>query len=537
MPTSTFTSDAEKFQTLADFSKAVYAVQAWELKAINDPNAEAQQTYQNLLIDGWNPLDLNIATTSGTYKSSSTTFTTTNKMEGGFYTYANAAALVAISGDSLVLSFRGTNDYSGKGASNPLDPSDTYYPDYDHWKPFDMFSTDSMSKHYNYFSTLFSSLSNYLKSHAEIENVYVTGHSMGGAMALEYMSNNTGSYYDTYDLEAITFAASPFVSSRFWLTGTASRESYSDDPRITQIEIAQDPIEESWEALIDSNRPGKVVRLYGDQTLDSPDTSLLIYNFRQDNHSMSYYQEMAYGIDQSGWSQIVGETSLSQVVDVYVAGEQTGDEFIVSENDDILNGRDFDLVYGGDGDDIIYANLNAKVNGGDGLDTLVFSGNKSEYSLFLNGNGYESSAYRYSSYISFNNFERLKFNDINIALDMYGNAGSVVKILGAMFGSVAANNKYIFSEWLREIDTGLGYSGLVDKALDILADSSDEIFIGSIYYNVTNTLVDDEAVKHYLSMLEDGLSRKDLAEIAIDYQGNLDNIDFIGLSKTGIEYI
>mgnify|MGYP000330201144 CR=1 FL=1 len=537
MPTNTFTSDAEKIQTLADFSKAVYAVQSWELKAINDPNTDAQETYQSLLTGGWKPLDLNIATTSGTYKSSSTTFKTTNKMDDGFYTYANAAALVATSGNSLVLSFRGTNDYSEKGASNPLDPLDNYYPDYDHWKPIDFISTDSMSKHYQYFSSLFSSLNGYLLNHSDIENVYVTGHSMGGAMALEYMSSNPGSYYDSYDLEAITFAASPFVSSRSWLFGTASRKDYSDDNRITQIEIAQDPIEESWEALVDSNRPGKVVRLSGDQTLDTPDSSFLIYNFRQDNHSMSYYQEMAYGIDQSAWSQIVGSSSLNQVVDVYLAGDQSDDEFIVSGSDDTLNGKDFDLVFGGEGNDIIYANSNSKANGGSGVDTLVFSSNKSEYSLYLNDTSNESSAYSSSSYIIFNNFERLKFQDMNIALDLDGNAGDVVKIIGAMFGSVAANNKYIVGEWLREIDAGIGYKGLVDKALNILIYSPDDVFVRTIYHNVTNEFASDHAVNHYVSLLDSGSTREELADIAIDYHGNLSNIDIVGLSETGIEYV
>jgi hypothetical protein len=233
-----------KIETLALFAKAAYAVQDWENSHINDPSPGADEAYATILAIGWQALDFDVDERISTFESSSTRFNSTTKMEGGFYTHANAAALVARSDDTLVLSFRGTNDSSEKG-QHALDPIAQHHPDKDHWDPFDFGSRDDMTDHYRFFNELFLNLNEYINNNPEIQKSYVTGHSMGGAMAIEYMSRmNDPSIADYF--EAAVFAAAPFVNMRN-LLGFVHRKDYRDDDRILQIEISGDPVAESWD--------------------------------------------------------------------------------------------------------------------------------------------------------------------------------------------------------------------------------------------------------------------------------------------------
>lgn len=417
-----FKTDTSKIQTLADFSKAAYAVQYWENKAINDPSPGAQEAYSSLLKNGWQPVDFNLSTYQSEYTSSSTRFTTTNTMENGYYTHANAAAFVAQSGDSLVVSFRGTNDSDDKGLSNnPNDLSDKYHPDKDHWTPYKFWSSDSMSKHYGYFTRLFTGLNEYLDDHSEVKNVYVTGHSMGGSMALEYMSKHSN-YSFGANLESVVFAAAPFVYDRF--LGAAVRKDYYDDSRITQIEIAKDPVSESWDVLLDNNRPGQVVRFYGDQTLYAPDYHAPFYYYRDANHAMDYYQAIAHALEEDAWSRILDEVSHYSTTGVYLAGQQQGNEYIVASQDEVLNGSssNYDFVYGGAGDDRIIATTNALLIGGSGDDTLVFNAASDQYTQTLNDLDEVSYLSFSSGSYRFTGIEYLEFSDTTISLGQKDNA-------------------------------------------------------------------------------------------------------------------
>lgn len=426
---SVFKTDVSKIQTLADFSKAAYDVQYWENKAINDPSPGAYDAYLRLLNDGWQPVDFNLSTYQSEYTSSSTRFTTTNTMENGYYTHANAAAFVAQSGDSLVVSFRGTNDSDDKSlGKNPNDQGDQYHPDKDHWTPIDFFSSDTMNKHYGYFTRLFNGLNEYLDDHSEVKNVYVTGHSMGGSMALEYMSKHSN-YSLGANLESVVFAAAPFIEDRSYFLGTVFRKDYYDDSRITQIEIAKDPVSESWDVLLDNNRPGQVVRFYGDQTLDTPDTHAIIYQYRDANHAMDYYQAIAHALEEEAWSQILDEVSTYSTTGVYLAGQQQGSDYIVASQDDVLKGSSssYDFVYGGAGDDRITATTNALLVGGSGDDTLVFQSSSDQYSQTINeldDVSYVSSLT--TGLVRFTGIEYLEFSDKTISLVSEDNSDQVI---------------------------------------------------------------------------------------------------------------
>ncbi len=136
----------------------------------------------------------------------------------GIYTNGNAAALLARASDSLFISFRGTNDNDGEG----LLDFDT--PDKGHWF--------GKSDHYALFQqALVGAIKNYLNAHPEINNVYVTGHSLGAAMAQHYLQDPNAVPATGVNFQAITFANPGFGAG---LDG--------NDPRITNIYADNDAI-------------------------------------------------------------------------------------------------------------------------------------------------------------------------------------------------------------------------------------------------------------------------------------------------------
>lgn len=102
----------------------------------------------------------------------------------GFYTSANAGALVARTQDSLFVAFRGTNG-----------PGDAVFDDW-------LFQ----SEHVAQYDDLFLELTAYLEANADITNLYLTGHSLGSSMA-DYWTNQLNGDGLGVTIENVTFAA------------------------------------------------------------------------------------------------------------------------------------------------------------------------------------------------------------------------------------------------------------------------------------------------------------------------------------------
>ncbi|MFZ6771138.1 DUF4214 domain-containing protein [Undibacterium sp. SXout7W] len=396
---------------MADFSKAAYDLNHKnyvENIYFNDPNPNAKIAYDDVINQAWIPLyslDKPVLDKSGYVESGST--------GDGFFINRNAAVLAARSGDSIVIAFRGTND-SGKDGQNPNDLGDVIHPDQDQWT--------KMPDHYALLKPYLDQIDNFVKENG-INHVYVTGHSMGGSMAMEYMYRHPGNLY-----EAVTFAATPFAQPYF--LSIPERKDYPSDNRITQIEIAGDPgpmMFDQRNLLGGKNiRPGHLISLQGNETLDTPDhiseAIVINYHARNPNHSMDYYRDIAKVVDDATWDLLedhagtqtifLGGRSYKQDAhDIFVVdGMQSGNNQIADAGNDVLNsvsganviygGRGNDVIYGagiseyiigGIGDDKIYADAGADtiiggsgndlIDGGTGFDTALFSGKTTEYTI------------------------------------------------------------------------------------------------------------------------------------------------------------
>ena len=163
---------AGMIRTMADFAKAAYHLEPSENTVINDISPNADAVASALSTQGWTALNLHPTILPATSVAGQTI--ANGMFDDGFYVNGNAAACVERCGDAIVLSFRGTNDYSAKsGINNPNDVGDNIHPDKDQWTP--------MPDHYALLSPLINALDGYDAANG-ISKVYVTGHSMGGAM-------------------------------------------------------------------------------------------------------------------------------------------------------------------------------------------------------------------------------------------------------------------------------------------------------------------------------------------------------------------
>jgi hypothetical protein len=171
-PTGTGIKETNPFLTLALFAEAAY-------DSSNDPYvAVAQKT---LTQQGWqfiHPIRHQ--------------FVQANDM----FTNENAAALVAVKGDSLVVSFRGT-DFDGETL---LEQG----RDALHWV--------AQGSHYDLFKDLAASIKEYATDATNgIKKIYVTGHSLGAVMATWYLTDdvNGGNYFEStklFDVFGASFA-------------------------------------------------------------------------------------------------------------------------------------------------------------------------------------------------------------------------------------------------------------------------------------------------------------------------------------------
>ncbi|MEY9633384.1 VCBS repeat-containing protein [Bradyrhizobium japonicum] len=148
-------------------------------------------------------------------------------LSDGIFTSGNSAALVARSSDSLYIAFRGTNDLDGDPNAVSIVEALSQHssPDQNDWF--------LMPEHYQKFSALISALDAYIANPLNgIKHVYVSGHSLGAAMAQRYMLDHA----NDARFEAVTFADPDYVT----LTGFGSVPQGAD-PRIINFHFENDP--------------------------------------------------------------------------------------------------------------------------------------------------------------------------------------------------------------------------------------------------------------------------------------------------------
>jgi len=191
------------------------------------------------------------------------------------------------------------------------------------------------------------------------------------------------------------------------------------------------------------------------------------------------------------------------------------------------------LLAGGAGND--------QIDGGAGIDVAVYAGQHSQYVLSSGASGFQVDGSGPQEGIdTLQNVERLRFTDGNVAIDLAGNAGTVAKILGAVFGRAELSNATYVGIGLQYADGGMSYEALMQLALDVRlgGGASHASVVQLLYTNVIGVAPDAGTAAHYTGLLDNGtFTSASLAVMAADTSFNAANINLTGLTQIGLEYV
>jgi len=198
--------------------------------------------------------------------------------------------------------------------------------------------------------------------------------------------------------------------------------------------------------------------------------------------------------------------------------------------DDELYGREgSDRFYGGNGQDFI--------DGGLGIDTEYFFNDRANYTINLFRGLTQVFGPVEDGTDTLVNVERFQFNDLSVAFDIDGNAGTTAKILGAVFGPESVANKSYVGIGLSLLDGGMTAEELASLAVSAAGISTYVGVVDTLWGNLVGTYPTDAQAAPYVSMLHNGsMSVGELTMFAADLDLNEENIDLIGIAQTGLDY-
>lgn len=185
------------------------------------------------------------------------------------------------------------------------------------------------------------------------------------------------------------------------------------------------------------------------------------------------------------------------------------------------------------------------IDGRGGVDTVRYSTSISNYSI-SKINSISSVTHkiedknRIDGIDTLIDIERLQFSDKKLAIDLDGNAGQVVKILGAVFGSSSVANKSYVGVGLTYLDGGMNYADLMQLAIDVRlggrGSNTDVVYL--LYNNVIGSAPDAGSLAFYKGLLDSGTyTQGSLGVLAADTEINTTKINLIGMMQTGVEFV
>jgi hypothetical protein len=215
--------------------------------------------------------------------------------------------------------------------------------------------------------------------------------------------------------------------------------------------------------------------------------------------------------------------------------QATDKKFIASGggNDQILAGAANNVITAGTGNDFI--------DGGDGTDLVVIDGTFSdstvsydellnEWIVVSNRDGTDT----------LNAVERVIFSDKSVAIDIDGTAGSAAKMLGALWGKESVQNPNYVGIVLDFLDSGFAYEDLLDLALGALfgENKTNDAVAELVYLNLIGEAPTEAMTKELASFMDSGAyTQAGFTRVVADLQINATNIDLVGLSNTGLQYV
>jgi hypothetical protein len=181
-------------------------------------------------------------------------------------------------------------------------------------------------------------------------------------------------------------------------------------------------------------------------------------------------------------------------------------------------------------------------DGGAGIDTAVFSGRFSDYTISLN----ELKQLTTTDKIpgrdgrdSFVNIERFRFDDGTIALDINSTPGLAYRLYKAALDRTPDAEGLGF--WISALDNGISLQTVSQSFVDspefranFYGDGSDGAFVKALYNNVLDRAPDSQGYNSWVNALATGANR---ADVLIGFSESTENhANTVGLIGGGIAY-
>ena len=279
----------------------------------------------------------------------------------GFYKNGNAEALVGVSDHSLVIAFRGTQEFEDYLTDYKLSLTDVVR----------LGMQEEFDKYYQLLIPLVTSV-DYYASQYGITNVYVTGHSLGAAMVTRFMQDHPDNRVTHY--EAVTFANPGYLANND--RGTIS----SAETRVTNFLLNSDIINSV--NSFGSDLSGDLNKLYFNDSFYD-----LIINPLDSHRMHNYSRWMEFMYEQGVPATLIANDGSSAprnynqfyfssriANNMFGAGNDKLDCATKNTNSLILGGAGNDTIVGGSGDDWINGGSNDNSrDGGFWLKTGVFA--------------------------------------------------------------------------------------------------------------------------------------------------------------------
>ena len=179
------------------------------------------------------------------------------------------------------------------------------------------------------------------------------------------------------------------------------------------------------------------------------------------------------------------------------------------------------------------------LDGGVGVDTAAYDGARSASTLVRTGSGWTVSSVA-EGMDTLVNIERLGFSDVSVALDLSGNAGTVAKTLGAVFGASAVLNPTFVGVGLHFVDSGMSADNFMQLAINarLGAGASNQAVVDLLFTNIVGFAPSAEQSAGLVSLLNSNTySVGALGVIAADLSLNTSRIDLVGLEQRGLEFM
>jgi hypothetical protein len=190
---------------------------------------------------------------------------------------------------------------------------------------------------------------------------------------------------------------------------------------------------------------------------------------------------------------------------------------------------------------------NNAVDGGDGLDTAVYTGSRSNFTLAQEAWGYGvTDKVGTNGHDSLINVERVHFegDDAWVALDIDGTAGQLFRLYSAAFGRPSDVVGMGFWIWRMETGSSLNtvarefMTGQPEFDAKYGVNPTDATFVTNLYNNVLHRDPDSEGFQYWLNALAGNSNKVEVrAQVLIEFADSLENqVNVADDFKVGIDF-